>query len=190
MVMLTLTRDNMAQVLPLADLLRSRTDLFTFNRLSRVGEGANLQLPSKEEYIAFLKAYTDAAADNPVIALKDNLINIVLYQKGLELFGGCTGYGCGAAFNFLTVLPDGEVHACRKFPSPIGNVTENSLAEIYDSKEARSYRAGCHACRSCAIRRVCGGCLSISYSSGSKPLEDRDPYCFIDDQSCMPANRG
>lgn len=180
MVMLTLTRDNMAQVLPLTDLLRGRTDLFAFNRLSRVGEGANLQLPSKEEYIAFLKSYTNAAAENAVIAFKDNLINIVLYQKGLELFGGCTGYGCGAAFNFMTVLPDGEVHACRKFPSPIGNVIENSLAEIYDSKEARSYRAGCNACQSCAIRRVCGGCLAISHSSDGNPLEDMDPYCFID----------
>jgi selenobiotic family peptide radical SAM maturase len=181
MVMLTLTNDNMAQVLPLTKLLRSRTDLFAFNRLSRVGEGANLQLPSKEEYIAFLKSYTNAAAENPVIAFKDNLINIVLYQKGLELFGGCTGYGCGAAFNFMTVLPDGVVHACRKFPSRIGNVIENSLAEIYDSKEARSYRAGCNACQSCAIRRVCGGCLAISHSSGGNPLEDMDPYCFIDD---------
>jgi selenobiotic family peptide radical SAM maturase len=181
MVMLTLTRGNMAQVLPLADLLRSRTDLFAFNRLSRVGEGVSLQLPSKEEYIAFLKSYTNAADENPVIAFKDNLINIVLYQRGQELFGGCTGYGCGAAFNFMTVLPDGEVHACRKFPSPIGNVIENSLAEIYDSKEARSYRAGCNACQSCAIRRVCGGCLAISHSSGGNPLEDMDPYCFIDD---------
>ncbi|MFZ2448311.1 MAG: thio(seleno)oxazole modification radical SAM maturase SbtM [Syntrophobacteraceae bacterium] len=190
MVMLTLTRDNMAQVLPLADLLRGRTDLFTFNRLSKVGEGANLQLPSKRDYMEFLTAYTKAAGDNPVISLKDNLINIVLHQKGMELFGGCTGYGCGAAFNFLTVLPDGEVHACRKFPSPIGNVTENSLAEIYDSGKARAYRAGCQACRSCAIRRVCGGCLAISHGSGGNPFEDMDPYCFIGDPSSGPARAG
>ena len=34
----------------------------------------------------------------------------------MEPFGGCTGFGCGAAFNFMAVLPDGEVHACRKVP--------------------------------------------------------------------------
>jgi selenobiotic family peptide radical SAM maturase len=179
MVMLTLTRDNMSQVLPLAETLRGRTDLFTFNRLSSVGEGANLQLPSKREYVAFLKAYTDAAAGNPLIAFKDNLINIVLREQGRELFGGCTGYGCGAAFNFITLLPDGEVHACRKFPSPIGNILEKGLAEIYDSESALSYREGCRACRSCAIRHVCGGCLAVSRSSGGNPLEDVDPYCFI-----------
>ncbi len=184
MVMLTLTNANMEQVLPLAEFLRNRTDLFTFNRLSRVGEGSNLDLPSKEEYISFLQAYTEAAAQNPVISLKDNLINIMLRQKGLDLFDGCTGYGCGAAFNFLTLLPDGEIHACRKFPSPIGNVNRSSLTEIYDSEEARQYRAGSLACQGCQIRPVCGGCLAIAHSAGLNPLEDRDPYCFIDDLPC------
>jgi selenobiotic family peptide radical SAM maturase len=178
MVMLTLTRDNMAQVIPLTEMLRERTDLFTFNRLSQVGEGANLQLPSKEDYRAFLQSYLDAAVDNPVIALKDNLINIVLHEKGLEPFEGCTGYGCGAAFNFMTVLPDGEAHACRKFPSRIGNLTHESLIEIYESGAAHSYRAGCSACSPCAIRNVCGGCLAVAYGSGRDPLTEMDPLCF------------
>jgi selenobiotic family peptide radical SAM maturase len=178
MVMLTLTRDNMAQVIPLAEMLRDRTDLFTFNRLSQVGEGSNLKLPSKGDYSVFLKAYIDAAVDNPVIALKDNLINIVLHEKGLEPFEGCTGYGCGAAFNFMTVLPDGEAHACRKFPSRIGNLTHESIAEIYESKAARAYRAGCSACSPCSIRNVCGGCLAVAYGSGRDPLTEMDPLCF------------
>lgn len=42
MVMLTLTEANMDQVLALADRLRGRADLFTFNRLSPMGEGAEL----------------------------------------------------------------------------------------------------------------------------------------------------
>ena len=40
MVMLTLTRENCDQVLDLAEVLRGRVDLFTFNRLAMVGEGA------------------------------------------------------------------------------------------------------------------------------------------------------
>ena len=77
------------------------------------------------------------------MSLKDNLFNILLEQEGLELTGGCTGFGCGAAFNFLTLLSDGEVHACRKMPSLIGNLKEAGLAEIYDSAAARRYRRGC-----------------------------------------------
>jgi selenobiotic family peptide radical SAM maturase len=179
-VMLTLTKHNIAQVLPLAEILREKTDLFTFNRLSKMGEGAHLQVPSKDEYITFLRTYADAASDNPVLGLKDNLINILRYRKGLQLFGGCSGYGCGAAFNFITVLPDGKVHACRKFPSPIGDILHSSIGEIYGSQAARSYRAGCDACRSCAIRHGCGGCLASAYSFGLNPSRDRDPYCFID----------
>ncbi len=179
-VMLTLTKHNIAQVLPLAEMLRDKTDLFTFNRLSLVGEGAHLQVPSKDQYITFLHTYADAASDNPVLGLKDNLINIVRYRKGLNLLGGCSGYGCGAAFNFITVLPDGKAHACRKFPSPIGDVVHSSIAEVYSSEAARSYRTGCDVCRSCAIRHVCGGCLASAYSFGLNPLKERDPYCFIE----------
>jgi len=180
MVMLTLTKDNMDQVIPLADVLRHRTDLFTFNRLSMVGEGANLGLPTREAYISFLHAYLEAAKDNPIIAFKDSLINIVRYQNKSGLFGGCTGYGCGAAFNFVSLLSDGEVHACRKFPSPIGNIRRQSLDAIYHSATAQRYRKGCQACHDCDIRPVCGGCLAVSYSHGLNIFEEIDPYCFMD----------
>jgi selenobiotic family peptide radical SAM maturase len=181
MVMLTLTRDNMDQVLPLAEMLRDRTDHFNFNRLSMVGEGANLRLPERDAYVAFLEAYMNAAENNPVMGLKDNLLNLLRYQKGMELFGGCAGYGCSAAFNFMAVLSDGEAHACRKFPSLIGNVFEQSITEIYDSEIARRYRSGCRAkeCQSCPIRPVCGGCLAVAHSFGLNVFEERDPYCFM-----------
>lgn len=178
MVMLTLTRDNLGDVLPLAEFLRDKTDAFFFNRLAQVGEGANLQGPGREEYAAFLEAYLEAAAANPILGLKDNLTNILHYRKGQPLFGGCTGYGCGAAFNFLTLLPDGEVHACRKLPSLLGNALERSLLEIYDSGAAGRYRAGTAACRGCPIRPVCGGCLAVAYGAGLDIFKDRDPFCF------------
>lgn len=180
MVMLTLTSGNIDQVIPLAEKLRGLTDLFTFNRLSMVGEGANLLLPRRDEYVRFLGEYLDAAEGNSIIGLKDNLINILHRRKGALPFGGCAGYGCSAAFNFLALLPDGEVHACRKFPSAIGNIHRHSLREIYDSEAAKRYRAGCEACASCAIRPVCGGCLASTYSHGLDIFKDRDPFCFID----------
>jgi radical SAM protein with 4Fe4S-binding SPASM domain len=116
---------------------------------------------------------------NPILGLKDNLINILRYEKGLDPFGGCAGYGCGAAFNFLAVLPDGEVHACRKFPSPVGNISSRSLEEIYDSEICHRYRLGSDACRSCAIRPVCGGCLASVYSHNLNIFKEKDPFCFM-----------
>jgi selenobiotic family peptide radical SAM maturase len=178
MVMLTLTRDNMGQVIPLAELLREKTGVFHFNRLALFGEGANLALPDRKSYRKFLEDYLAAAEINPVMGIKDNLINILRREKGIDLFGGCAGHGCGAAFNFVSLLADGEVHACRKLPSPIGNICRMPLAEIYDSAEACRYRLGPSACRDCDIRPACGGCLASTLSSGLNIFEDKDPFCF------------
>jgi selenobiotic family peptide radical SAM maturase len=179
MVMLTLTESNIDQVIPLAKRLRGLVDDFHFNRLAMVGEGANLRLPSRERYARFLEEYLEAAEHDPALGIKDNLINILRRERGAPLFGGCTGFGCGAAFNFIALLPDGEAHACRKFPSPIGNAVRDGLAAVYDSARAAAYRRGCSACRDCAIRPVCGGCLAVAHGFGLDPLRERDPLCFL-----------
>jgi len=179
MVMLTLTRANMDQVLPLADYLRDKVDLFTYNRLAMVGEGSQLLSVKPDEYQIFLKEYLHAETENPVLSLKDNLLNLARYEQGKALFGGCAGHGCGAAFNFIAALPDGEVHACRKLPSLIGNIFEQSISEIYEGDKARRYRQGASSCSSCSIRPVCGGCPAVVYGFGLDVFTDRDPYCFL-----------
>jgi selenobiotic family peptide radical SAM maturase len=182
MVMLTLNRDNLDQVLPLGSLLKDRADFFTFNRLSTVGEGAQLMMPQKENFEAFIRKYEEMAGESPLLGLKDNLINIIRKEKGIEPFGGCTGYGCGAAFNFVALLPDGEVHACRKFPSPIGNILQTRLIDIYYSNLAHKYRTGSEACLDCSLAVVCRGCLAITYSHGLEVFKDRDPFCFVSEE--------
>jgi selenobiotic family peptide radical SAM maturase len=178
-VMLTLTRDNLDQVIPLGNHLRGLTSRFTFNRLAQVGEASDLALPEKDEFATFLERYLLARRNNPVFGFKDNLFNILRQEQDRPLLPGCTGFGCGAAFNFVALLPDGEVHACRKFPSPLGHLRSASLTEIYHSKRARTYRQGSAACRSCRLRRSCGGCLAVSYGQGLDPLTERDPFCFL-----------
>ncbi|HAK60843.1 MAG TPA: selenobiotic family peptide radical SAM maturase [Nitrospiraceae bacterium] len=183
MVMLTLTNENIDQVIPLAEALRTKVDVFHCNRLALFGEGANLTMPDRKKYRAFLESYCAAAALNPIMGLKENLINILRHEKGQDLFGGCTGHGCGAAFNFVSLLADGEVHACRKFPSLIGNIGTHGLAEIYDSDLARRFRLGPTACRDCTIRAACGGCLASASSSGLNIFQDKDPFCFLSDSA-------
>ncbi|PIE65590.1 MAG: selenobiotic family peptide radical SAM maturase [Desulfobacterales bacterium] len=182
MVMLTLTRANVNQVLPLAEILRDRVDSFTFNRLAMVGEGASLASVEPKDYRNFLADYRKAAEKNPVMRLKDNLFNLLHYQQELPLMSGCTGYGCGAAFNFVSVLPDGQVHACRKFPSPIGDLNEQDLLTIYESDLAVKYRKGASSCFQCRIRPLCGGCPAVSYGFNKDPLHEIDPYCFLERQ--------
>jgi selenobiotic family peptide radical SAM maturase len=178
-VMLTLSRDNIDEVLPLGELLRPFGVRFRFNRLVRVGRGQTMPDVSPSEYERFLRRYRAAAEENPVLQMKDGLFNILQWERGEAPLGGCTGYGCGAAFNFLALLPNGEAHACRKFPSPVGDVFRHGLAAAYDSEAARRYRQGSRGCRGCALRRSCGGCLAVTHGRGLDPLTDRDPYCFM-----------
>ncbi len=179
MVMLTLTRDNLNQVIDLADQLRELTDVFTFNRLAGVGRGAELSAAPPKLYPEFLARYLDAAKTNPCMGLKDNLFNLLRWQHDPRtLDGGCAGYGCGAAFNFMALLPDGEVHACRKLPSFLGNIYHHRLSDIYHNSLSRRYRSGSSVCKDCPIRPVCGACLAVGYGFGRDIFKEPDPYCF------------
>lgn len=178
MVMLTLTQANKDEVIELAESLKGQVDQFTFNRLAMAGEGAALVSLNPVEFPEFLERYIEAGKSNPHMMLKDNLFNLVLPGKAMPHVGGCTGYGCGAAYNFVSLLPDGEVHACRKLYSPIGNIHKQHFNEIYQSEEARRYRAGSSACQNCEIRPLCGGCLAVSQGFGRDIFTELDPYCF------------
>jgi selenobiotic family peptide radical SAM maturase len=180
-VMLTLTKANVDQVVPLGELLRDRADALTFNRLAPFGQGASLEQVDFDRYALFCREYIGAARSNPVLGLKDSLLSLALMEHGQPTFGGCTGYGCGAAFTFLALLSDGEIHACRKFPSPIGNIFEHGLAAVYDSPLAERYRRGSSACAGCKLLAACSGCPAVTAGNGLDPFEDRDPYCWIRD---------
>ena len=187
-VMLTLHAGNLGEVLPLARRLRGLTRRFAFNRLSQVGGGAEMALPSRDDYSVFLREYLRAAREERHLGTKENLF--VLAREGDMGRGdlhGCTGYGCGAAFNFLALLPDGELHACRKFPSPVGHLGRQSLDEAWSSPEAARFRAGSDACRWCHLRNRCGGCLAVAHGAGLSPLVDRDPHCFAAERRFLPA---
>jgi selenobiotic family peptide radical SAM maturase len=121
-VMLTLHEENFDEMLPLARLLEGRTDAFNFTRLSQVGEGAALRQISPGGYKAFLEEYLAFAESSRTASYKENLINLIHLERGEETTTGCTGSGCGIAFDGIVLLPDGEVHGCRKLPSRMGNL--------------------------------------------------------------------
>lgn len=176
-VMLTLTRDNCSEVLALAEQLRSEVDRFTFNRLSQVGAGGLLAPCEPDRLQDFYSQYLAQLQSNPILRLKDNLLVPLWLQGHRRSFGGCTGHGCGAAFSFLALLPNGELHACRKFPSRIGHILEDGLESSYASRAAARYRGGSKGCRSCRHRSACGGCMAVTYGRALDPLRDRDPDC-------------
>ena len=90
-VMLTLTRANLDQVLPLGESLRGLTERFTFNRLSQVGNAADLELPDKRQFVRLLRQYLAARRTNPVLGVKENLFSIFAAAVGRRPFPGLHG---------------------------------------------------------------------------------------------------
>jgi selenobiotic family peptide radical SAM maturase len=176
-VMVTLTAANLDEVLPLAASLGGLFDRLAFSRLVRTGRGAALEGAAPAAYAAFARRYVAAAQRDHRLSLKDGLLNLALAEAGLPPAGGCTGAGCGAAFNFLAVLPDGEAHACRKLPSPVGHLLRQPLEAVWGSPAAARWREGTLGCRGCAHRARCGGCPAVAHGEGLDPLLHRDPAC-------------
>ena len=69
------------------------------------------------------------------------------------------------------------MHACRKFPSQIGDISRSGLGEIYDGPQAARYRKRSRACLDCSIATVCGGCPAVTSGLGLDIARDRDPFC-------------
>ena len=67
--------------------------------------------------------------------LKDHLWTLYLYEKGifklLENSNPNIIYdGCHCGIGHMTILPTGDVYACRRMESRIGSVFEKSMYEL------------------------------------------------------------
>ena len=85
----------------------------------------------------------------------------------------------------MTLLPDGTVYPCRRLPVPIGNVTRDSLRELWVSspvleslRDKQQYRGKCGRCKRWA---ACRGCRAIAYAASENPKDflAEDPQCFF-----------
>ncbi|MBR4081223.1 MAG: SPASM domain-containing protein, partial [Clostridia bacterium] len=92
------------------------------------------------------------------------------------IYGGCH---CGTTH--LTILPNGDVYACRRVPdSRMGNVLEQPLRQIW-MQGVDSYRQldQFSKCASCELLQWCRGCPAVARcTSGS--FYAADPQCWKD----------
>lgn len=82
----------------------------------------------------------------------------------------------------LTILPSGDVFACRRLPIKIGNVLKEDLAHIYLFSEKfwqlRNLYNANDLCKKCVAFRYClGGAKCITYGYFNK-LSAPDPQCW------------
>jgi radical SAM/SPASM domain protein of ACGX system len=107
--------------------------------------------------------------------LKDHLWTLYLHEKGLfkipenikedVIYEGCNCSNC-----HLTILPKGEVYACRRFESNIGNVFSDNLHAYRDFDKFEK-------CNSCELKRFCRGCPAVTYGYTGN-FYGADPQCW------------
>ena len=89
------------------------------------------------------------------------------------IFGGChLGQGC-------TILPNGDLLACSRMDSVIGNVGNDSVRNILTNDLCRKYAdiSGIRKCKECELLQWCRGCRAVGFNA-TGDLKCADPCCW------------
>ena len=90
------------------------------------------------------------------------------------IYGGCNCGNC-----HLTILPYGDVYACRRVQnSKVGNVFQDRLADLWvcEMEQYRDYDKF-KKCARCELKAWCRGCPAVA-SRAHGDFYDADPQCW------------
>jgi len=187
-IMSTVSAVNYREILPLMNFLLNETRInqYSFARYcpSDHDDAAKHNVDA-QEYRSLLDSVWQVLKGNEKwkqrFFFKDHLWKLFFYEQGLlqiKTDEKTIVSGCNCGFNHLTILPDGDVQACRRFESRIGNAHKSNLTNLFLFK-AKKYRAidDLEKCGKCELLHYCRGCLAVAhgtYGDFRKP----DPYCW------------
>ena len=79
----------------------------------------------------------------------------------------------------MTVLPTGDVFACRRMESKVGNVFERSAKNIFlgEAMEAHREFGKFEKCRDCELWGWCRGCPAVA-AGYTGDMYAPDPQCW------------
>jgi radical SAM/SPASM domain protein of ACGX system len=192
-IMTTVSGTNIDEIPRLIDVVvQHKVDVFAFARycptrgvIDTFEKRARLE---PEQYRQFLdrcwnkfEQYKDCGT---TFNLKDHLWTLYLYERGLypipEGLDGDTIYdGCNCGIGHLTILPSGDIYACRRMESVIGNVFADRLADVFLGEKMDAYRAfeKFEKCSKCELLRFCRGCPAVAYGCTHNAYSG-DPQCW------------
>ena len=171
--------------------MQKNVDVFAFGRYCPTSgqKSEEYHIPPKK-YREFMdmcyKKFTEHKANGckTTFQLKDHLRTLYLYENGLfrlpensdpnMIYDGCH---CGTGH--MTIIPTGDVYACRRMESRIGNVFEKPLYDLFMGAELDGYRQWdkFEKCSRCELRGYCRGCPAVSFGyTGS--MYAPDPQCW------------
>jgi radical SAM/SPASM domain protein of ACGX system len=187
-IMTTVSGTNVDEIPSIIDLVvEHHADIFAFARYCPTSSEKITHL-TPEQYRELLElcwkkfeSYKDSGTS---FNLKDHLWTLFLYEKGLfkipeGLKDDVIYDGCNCANCHLTILPKGEVMACRRFESTIGNIFNESLYDLFSSEKMDYFRAynKFEKCVRCELKPFCRGCPAVTYGYTGN-FYGTDPQCW------------
>ena len=184
-IMSTISAKNISEIPALIDKIAGVADIFAFARYCPTSNEKSAGI-TPIEYRNFLKIchekFTKLESEGceTYFNRKDHLWTLFEFEEKIfkipenveenMIYGGCS---CGNSH--LTILPSGDVLACRRVRnSKVGNVFEKFLSEIW-LNEMEKYRdfEKFKKCTRCELWAFCRGCPATA-----KNFYDEDPQCW------------
>lgn len=193
MIMFSLSKKNFRDIFPLMKLMVDvGVQAFTFARIVANGRGRDRfkkeeEQFTPEEYKDFLREYFELKQElikkgvKTKFPEKDHLWSLFHYERGeLQTKNDNIVYsGCSMGVNCPSVLADGTVYACRRFPSPVGKLPEEKLIDVFLNDKFCDYRDvnKLEKCRRCELLNYCRGCPAVAWGLSGSHLS-KDPQCW------------
>jgi radical SAM/SPASM domain protein of ACGX system len=189
-IMTTVSGTNIKEIPDIIDtVVKYKADVFAWGRYCPTSEEKDVGM-TPEEYRDLLelcdakfKAYRAAGCDT-YFNKKDHLWTLYEYEHGEfvipenttegMIYGGCNCGNC-----HITILPSGDVYACRRVQnSKVSNIFEDRLADIWicQMEQYRDYDKF-RKCSRCELKAWCRGCPAVA-AGRAGDFYDIDPQCW------------
>ena len=187
-IMTTVSNTNIREIPAIIDLVvENHVDVFAFARYCPTSFEKSTHV-TPQEYKELLEVcwrkfeqYKDSGT---TFNLKDHLWTLFLYEKGLftipeGLDDDVIYDGCNCANCHMTILPNGDIYACRRQESKVGNVFSDRLHDVFLGSEMGKFRdyKKFEKCSKCELLRFCRGCPAVAYGYTGN-FYAADPQCW------------
>jgi radical SAM/SPASM domain protein of ACGX system len=190
-IMTTVSGTNIDEIPDIIDtVVKNEVDVFAFARYCPTSDEKDTGM-TPEEYRTLLdtchKKFEEYEQNgcNTYFNRKDHLWTLYEYEKGLfkipenleedMIYGGCNCGNC-----HLTILPNGDLYACRRVQnSKVANVFESKISDVWICDKMEKYRdfKRFKKCSKCELLRFCRGCPAVANST-TGDFYGADPQCW------------
>ncbi len=189
-VMTTVSSANMADIPHLIDVVAEHhVDVYAFGRYcptsGQKSREFHIEPSSYRSFLLKCQERIDAHGGcGTTFQLKDHLWTLLRYEQGLftipeDAQPDIIYDGCHCGIEHMTILPNGDVYACRRMESRVGNAFDSSMRDIFLGASMDEYRRfdKLQKCSKCELMGFCRGCPAVAYGySGS--MYAPDPQCW------------